>query len=295
MPNNIQTTVIISLLFATTAGADTCVLHLYFPFDSATIDNTTSLVMQQFVAYNKRVQTGNVAGFADRVGTASYNIDLSKRRAQNVVESLRSLSAGRIQLNSTWYGYAHPVVSTPNPEILNRRVEIVADKCTRPWLFNPMPQPLAAYELLLTSPANATLPKDSHVTSGAAYSSDSPTSPPSGPAYVSVTSGPGTASAAVGAQTGNTAAASTDTTGSRAAATSGTTTSSSFAGPTSSSSATSSPGQATAAYAGSTSASAASSMASSAHTSYSGAGSVATSSGGTSVSVGPSGISISKP
>lgn len=294
MISNIRIALVASLCFSSAAAADTCMLRLYFPFDSAVPDPVAVLVIKQFLQYNPKVNTIALGGFADRVGSSPYNIVLSKRRADIVRNYFTVLSVGQVQVKTAWFGYAYPVVPTDSPEALNRRVEVIADNCTRPWLFNPMPQPLDEYEVLLRSPARTVL-EPLEQPNGILQPSGASSSQTFSGGYASATTGPGTASAAYVGADGSTMSASADASGARAASAAVSTTSSSSSGASNSSSAYSGSGQAAAAYAGSSGASAAYSGSGTSTTSYSGASSVNTSSGSTSVSVGTAGISISRP
>jgi outer membrane protein OmpA-like peptidoglycan-associated protein len=73
---------------------------------------------------DRRVQ---IDGFTDSVGTESYNLDLSQRRADAVKSALlvRGIDASRI--GSEGYGKAYPVANNNDSggRQLNRRVEVV--------------------------------------------------------------------------------------------------------------------------------------------------------------------------
>lgn len=68
-----------------------------------------------------------IEGYTDSVGPASYNFDLSERRAQAVKSALLGLGVGANQLSTRSLGPGSPVASnqTAAGRQLNRRVEIV--------------------------------------------------------------------------------------------------------------------------------------------------------------------------
>jgi hypothetical protein len=72
----------------------------------------------------RRVQ---IDGFTDRVGTESYNLDLSQRRAGAVKSSLITRGIDPSRIGSQGYGKSFPVAGNTNSggRQLNRRVEVV--------------------------------------------------------------------------------------------------------------------------------------------------------------------------
>lgn len=68
-----------------------------------------------------------VEGFADSTGSASYNQDLSQRRANTVAAALAGMGVPRDRIQMRAYGEAFPVApnTTAANRQLNRRVEIV--------------------------------------------------------------------------------------------------------------------------------------------------------------------------
>jgi outer membrane protein OmpA-like peptidoglycan-associated protein len=68
-----------------------------------------------------------VEGFTDSTGAASYNQDLSERRAIAVSTALQELGVSRERVAIRGYGQAHPIASnnTAQNRQMNRRVEIV--------------------------------------------------------------------------------------------------------------------------------------------------------------------------
>ncbi len=70
-----------------------------------------------------RVELG---GHTDSVGGARYNLPLSARRAQQVLEYLVARGVERERLSSRGYGLSQPIASneTEQGRALNRRVEL---------------------------------------------------------------------------------------------------------------------------------------------------------------------------
>ena len=101
--------------------------NVLFAFDSfqlrnadiSTLDNVVK-VMKDFPHYKLEIQ-----GHADHVGAPAYNMELSRKRAEEVKAYLvnKGVQAGRITVNSL--GETNPTVANDTPEnrALNRRVE----------------------------------------------------------------------------------------------------------------------------------------------------------------------------
>lgn len=68
----------------------------------------------------------DVMGHTDSTGSDSYNLDLSRRRAEAVANYLVSRGVSRARLETVGYGEQHPIAdnSTPEGRAQNRRVEI---------------------------------------------------------------------------------------------------------------------------------------------------------------------------
>lgn len=68
-----------------------------------------------------------IEGFTDSVGSESYNVALSERRADAVRRAIVDLGVGRERLRTEGYGEAHPVAGNDSSSgrQMNRRVEIV--------------------------------------------------------------------------------------------------------------------------------------------------------------------------
>lgn len=70
--------------------------------------------------------TWEIGGHTDGIGSDSYNKNLSKQRAQSVVDYLLNKGVGRNKLNIVGYGKDNPIATNETVEgrSMNRRVEI---------------------------------------------------------------------------------------------------------------------------------------------------------------------------
>ncbi len=77
---------------------------------------------------NRKPDEIYVVGHTDLVGTESYNIDLSSRRARYIRDLLVSNGIKPATFYVSYYGKARPLVPTRDevPEPRNRRVEVIA-------------------------------------------------------------------------------------------------------------------------------------------------------------------------
>ena len=66
-----------------------------------------------------------IEGHTDSVGSRAYNLDLSRRRAEAVVEYLSSLGVSRSRLRTVGYGFDRPLDGRSARAQENRRVEAV--------------------------------------------------------------------------------------------------------------------------------------------------------------------------
>lgn len=102
---------------------------VHFAFDKATLtpDSRATLDAAVKILKDHRQLQVEVAGHTDAIGTESYNMDLSKRRARVVYEYLidNGISADRLQTNG--YGESKPIASNDTEEgrAQNRRTELV--------------------------------------------------------------------------------------------------------------------------------------------------------------------------
>lgn len=70
-----------------------------------------------------------IEGHTDSTGSAEYNLDLSRRRAQAVAQALRSQGIEPDRIITRGYGQEYPVASndTPSGRLQNRRVEVIIE------------------------------------------------------------------------------------------------------------------------------------------------------------------------
>jgi outer membrane protein OmpA-like peptidoglycan-associated protein len=109
-----------------------------FEFDSDALTPDAEATLAEVVAsiaarFEAEVEI-QVLGFADAVGDAAYNLDLSQRRADNVAAVLEADPAlDEFTIAAVGFGERQPVAPNTNPDgsdnpegrALNRRVEIV--------------------------------------------------------------------------------------------------------------------------------------------------------------------------
>ena len=69
-----------------------------------------------------------IEGHTDSVGSRESNIDLSRRRAQSVVDYLAGKGADRARFDAVGYGFDKPVAGLSAKAAANRRVEVVRIK-----------------------------------------------------------------------------------------------------------------------------------------------------------------------
>lgn len=103
--------------------------HVTFATDSAQVSVAFEDTLNQVAATINEYQDTRVqvAGHTDSTGSASYNQQLSERRAQAVANYLISRGVAPARLTTIGYGETQPVASndTPDGRRQNRRVEIV--------------------------------------------------------------------------------------------------------------------------------------------------------------------------
>jgi len=101
---------------------------ILFDFNSSELKAGSRAALQKmadvFKKYDKTDMT--VTGHTDNVGTASYNLQLSERRAKAVADYLMSLGVSRDRMRIMGFGLERPVASNDSAEgrSQNRRVEI---------------------------------------------------------------------------------------------------------------------------------------------------------------------------
>jgi outer membrane protein OmpA-like peptidoglycan-associated protein len=99
-----------------------------FDFDSARLKHGAGIILEPLLAMLQadRALHVDVEGNADWVGSDAYNLRLSRRRAQAVVEWLVAHGIARERLNAVGYGERQPIASNRTAEgrAQNRRVEV---------------------------------------------------------------------------------------------------------------------------------------------------------------------------
>jgi len=102
---------------------------VFFDWDKANLTDRARQIIAEAAQNSTRVQVTQiqVAGHADRTGTAAYNMVLSRRRADNVAAELVRLGVPKNIIMIQAFGDTKPLVPTAAGvrEPQNRRVEIV--------------------------------------------------------------------------------------------------------------------------------------------------------------------------
>jgi OOP family OmpA-OmpF porin len=108
------------------------VYGIYFDFDSATLQPESTETLEQILqAIQSRPSLKlTIEGHTDSQGSNEYNLKLSQRRAQAVVDWLVQKGIEASRLEAKGYGESRPVAdnSRPDGRALNRRVEIAVAK-----------------------------------------------------------------------------------------------------------------------------------------------------------------------
>lgn len=101
---------------------------IFFAFDRSNLDAQAHLVIARVVEAARRGQSSRISifGYTDTMGSAAYNLGLSKRRAQAVVDALTSSGVAPARITASGLGETDLRVKTANnvPERQNRRAEI---------------------------------------------------------------------------------------------------------------------------------------------------------------------------
>ena len=99
-----------------------------FAVDSTTISPSFRAALDEVAASLQKYPNSlvDVMGHTDSTGSDAYNLDLSRRRAEAVVNHLVSRGVSRARLASVGYGEQYPRAdnATEQGRALNRRVEI---------------------------------------------------------------------------------------------------------------------------------------------------------------------------
>jgi outer membrane protein OmpA-like peptidoglycan-associated protein len=109
-------------------------LPVTFAFDDASVNQADHESLQRFAQIAAKYYPGSaitIEGFADPAGSQAYNLDLSRRRAENVRGYLTSFGLTDTHLRTVGYGEARQVVAgaakdEPGAE-RNRRVVFVIE------------------------------------------------------------------------------------------------------------------------------------------------------------------------
>lgn len=107
---------------------------IYFATDKSNINQTSQESLTKLRKIFKKYPDTNILieGHTDNTGRDSYNMDLSKRRAQSVVQYLESNGISSNRFTTKWYGETQPKFdnSTAEGRSKNRRVEVavIADE-----------------------------------------------------------------------------------------------------------------------------------------------------------------------
>lgn len=96
-----------------------------FAFNSSQLDATAQGILMRQADWIRQFPEirFKVFGFTDNVGGEKFNYGLGKRRAEAVVAFLGSQGISRSRLEAlVSFGKTRPLIDTPGPEVLNRRV-----------------------------------------------------------------------------------------------------------------------------------------------------------------------------
>jgi outer membrane protein OmpA-like peptidoglycan-associated protein len=98
-----------------------------FAFDSAKLNSGSSSTLDRLASFLKQHNQDQVriAGYTDSVGSASYNMKLSKERAASVKTAMMDRGINPDRMQTVGYGESNPVASnqTKSGRQQNRRVE----------------------------------------------------------------------------------------------------------------------------------------------------------------------------
>ncbi len=101
--------------------------NILFAFDSYEITADQTRILKRWAEYINQADINEVSlhGHADEIGTQAYNMELSKKRAQAVLEELRKYVKQDISIHLHAYGETQPINGneTEQQRQKNRRVE----------------------------------------------------------------------------------------------------------------------------------------------------------------------------
>ncbi len=113
----------------TARGAIVSLADILFDFDKATLKRNVEFSLVKVATILNQFPEMQIAveGHTDDIGTAEYNLDLSKRRAQAVYEFLVQQEVSAERMTVEGYGLTRPVAdnSTEEGRQKNRRVDLV--------------------------------------------------------------------------------------------------------------------------------------------------------------------------
>ncbi|MFD0862096.1 OmpA family protein [Sungkyunkwania multivorans] len=115
---------------------------VYFATNKANVNSSSSETLDKMAGIFKDYPKTNiiVEGHTDNTGDDTYNLDLSQRRAQSVVNYLASKGVDRSRFTIAWYGEGQPKYdnSTVSGRAKNRRVElgIIANEALKKEALN---------------------------------------------------------------------------------------------------------------------------------------------------------------
>jgi OmpA-OmpF porin, OOP family len=119
----------LSPLIVTAAKPEAVIVlnNVFFDFDKATLKPESFPELNRvagFLSNQARVQI-QIAGHTDAVGSEQYNLDLSKRRANSVVQYLYDKGIPKEKINAVFFGESKPIDTNATKEgrQKNRRVE----------------------------------------------------------------------------------------------------------------------------------------------------------------------------
>lgn len=105
------------------------VLHINFETDKATLKSDGEQAVAEIVKTLKTDRNLKIAinGYTDNVGSESHNLDLSKARANTVLNAISKAGIEKSRLTADGFGSKNPIAdnSTEEGKAQNRRVELV--------------------------------------------------------------------------------------------------------------------------------------------------------------------------
>ena len=127
-PGEVEETVIVRPTIEVVEEMNFIAKSVFFNFDSATLQPESRTKLDEIAAIMNQYPSTVfiIEGHTDSVGSATYNKDLSQRRAQSVVDYLTTKGVSRSNISAVGYGEERPVASndTDAGRQQNRRVVI---------------------------------------------------------------------------------------------------------------------------------------------------------------------------